>query len=64
MPPKTDETINVKMPEFQRAFYDEIKTNARAELAKKAESDEGGQKRLKNFYMELRKVLKFFQNIL
>ena len=48
--------MNVKLPDFQRAFYDEIKTNARLELAKRENGSEGTQKRLKNFYMELRKV--------
>lgn len=56
LPPKTDETMNVKLPDFQRAFYDEIKTNARLELAKRENGSEGTQKRLKNFYMELRKT--------
>lgn len=55
LPPKTDETIRVEMNPDQIEQYKELKALALEELAKRAESDTGKHK-LRNTYMQLRKV--------
>ena len=52
LPPKTDETIKVKMTDTQTMYYNEILDQTRTKL------DPNDPKAMKNYWIQLRKVMR------